>query len=121
MTTAQAGFPLTRDEKEVTNSKDAHMGRTTAQYLLPAITTFITDWESDLISSGEQPSPLAQAAINLENEWSQKYITGTWEATADPSPTPALVSWELDPPPLTANTRLESRILIPESRYGKAL
>jgi hypothetical protein len=76
MTTAQAGFPLTRDEEEVTNSKDAQMGRTTARYLHPVISTFITDWESDLTSSGKQPSPLEKTAIDLENEWSQKYVTG---------------------------------------------
>jgi hypothetical protein len=51
----------------------------------------------------EKPSPLVQAVINLDNEWSQKYITGSWEAATDPSPTPAPVSWELDPTPLTAN------------------
>ena len=40
MTTAQAGFPLTRNEDEVTNSKDAQMGRTTSRYLHPVISTF---------------------------------------------------------------------------------
>ena len=101
MPTAQAGFPLTRDEEEVTNGKDAQMGRITVRYLHPAISSFITDWVADLTSSGKQPSPLEQAAIDLENEWSQKYITGIWEASTDPPPSPA--SWELDPPPLTAN------------------
>ena len=102
MTTAQAGFPITRDEEEVTNGKDAQMGRITSRYLHPVISTFITDWASDLTSSGKQPSPLEQLdAIDLENEWSQKYITGIWEASTDPPPSSA--SWELDPPPLTAN------------------
>ena len=101
MTTVQAGFPLTRDEEEVTNGKDAQMGRITSQYLHPAISSFIADWAADLTSSGKQPSPLEQEGIDMENEWPQKYITGIWEASKDPPPSPA--SWELDPPPLTAN------------------
>jgi hypothetical protein len=101
MTTDQAGFPFTRDEEEVTNGKDTQMGRITTRYLHPVIPTFITDWAGDLTSSGKQPSPLEQEAIDLENEWSQKYVTGIWGASTDPSPSP--VSWELDPPPLTTN------------------
>ncbi len=50
MTTAQAGFPLERDEDEVTNSKDTQMGRITPRYLHPAISTFIANWEADLTS-----------------------------------------------------------------------
>ncbi len=121
MTTAQAGLPLERDEDEVTNNKDTQMGRITARYLHPVISTFIANWQADLTSAGKQPSTLEQAAIDLENEWSQKYVTGTWEAPTEPSLSP--VPWNLDPPPLMANhhTRLESWTLIPESRYGKAL
>ena len=33
MTTEQTGFPLERDEDEITNNKDAQMGRTTARHL----------------------------------------------------------------------------------------
>jgi hypothetical protein len=40
MTTAQAGLPLTRDEEELINSKDTQMGRPTARYLHPDISTF---------------------------------------------------------------------------------
>jgi hypothetical protein len=69
MTSAQTGFPLERDVDEVTNSKDVQMGRTTARYLHPAISTFIAAWEADLTSTGTQPPPLAQGAIDLENEW----------------------------------------------------
>jgi hypothetical protein len=71
MTTVQVGFPLTRDEEELINSK--------------------TDTQSELTSTGQSPSPLDQGDIDLENEWSQKYVTGG------------------------------SRILIPESYYRKVL
>ena len=77
------------------------MGRTTARYLHPAISTFIANWEADLTSSGTQPSPLEQAVIDLENEWSHKYVTGTWEAPIESSPPPVI--WNHDPPPLMAN------------------
>jgi hypothetical protein len=70
MTTSQTGFPLERDVDEVTNSKDTQMGRTTSRYLHPVISTFIVKWETDLTSSGTQPSPLEQEVIDLENEWS---------------------------------------------------
>ena len=50
MTTSQAGFPLTRDEEEVTNGKDAQMGRIKTRYLHPVISTFIADWATDLTS-----------------------------------------------------------------------
>jgi hypothetical protein len=63
MTTAQAGFPLTRNEDEVTNSKDTQMGRTTTRYLHPAISKFITDWASAPTSSEEQPSPEGKRLI----------------------------------------------------------
>jgi hypothetical protein len=101
MTTVQTGFPFERDEDEITNSKDSQMGRITTRYLHPVISTFIINWETDLTSSGKQPSPLEQTVIDLENEWSQKYVTGTWEVLPEVSPSP--VSWELDPPPLTTN------------------
>jgi hypothetical protein len=68
MTTAQAGFPLTREEEEVTDSKDVQMKRTTVRYLHPTMSTFIADWEDDLTSSGKRPSPLEEAGIDLENE-----------------------------------------------------
>ena len=86
MTSAQTGFPLERDEEEVTNSRDVQMGRHTARYLHPAISAYIADWEADLASTGTQPPPLAQAAIDLENEWSQKYVMGTWVVPTEPSP-----------------------------------
>ena len=60
MTTSQTGFPLERDVDEVTNIRDAQMGRTTARYLHPAISEFIAEWP--------------QAAIDLENEWSHKNL-----------------------------------------------
>ncbi len=100
MTTAQAGFPYERDEDEVTNSKDAQVGRITTRYLHPAISTFINNWETNLTSAGKKHSPLEQAAIDLDNESSQKYVMGTWETPTERSP--STVSWELDPPPLTA-------------------
>ena len=62
MTTTQTGFPLERDEEEITNNEDTQMGRTTARY--------IDKWEADLTSTGKQPSPLEQSVIDLENEWS---------------------------------------------------
>ncbi len=101
MTSAQTRFPLERDEEEVTNSRDAQMGRHTGRYLHPAISAYIADWETDLTSTGTQPPPLAQAAIDLENEWSQKYVMGTWVSPTDPSP-PSVI-WHHDPPPLMAN------------------
>ncbi len=101
MTTSQAGFPLERDEDEVTTNKDTQMGRIATRYLHPVISTFIANWETDLTSSGKQPSPLEQAVIDLENEWSQKYVTGTWETPTELSLSP--VSWNLDPPPLMTN------------------
>jgi hypothetical protein len=52
-----------------------------------------------LTSTGKQLSPLAQTAIDLENEWSQKYVMGTWEAPT--KPLPPTICWKLDPPPLT--------------------
>ena len=72
MTSAQTGFPLERETDEVKNSTDTQMGRHTARYLHPAISTCITDWEAYLASTGTQPPPLAQATIYLENEWSMK-------------------------------------------------
>jgi hypothetical protein len=101
MTTVQVGFPLTRDEEEVTNNKDSQVGRTTTPYLHPVISTFIVDWETDLTSSGKQSSPLEEEDIDLENEWSQKNVTGIWETSTEPSQSP--VSWDLDPSPLTEN------------------
>jgi len=77
MTSAQTGFPLERDEEEVNNIRDVQMGRHTARYLHPAISAYIADWEADLAYTGTQLPPLAQAAIDLENEWSQKYVMGT--------------------------------------------
>jgi hypothetical protein len=68
MTSAQTGFPLEGEEDEVTNNTDTQMGRHTARYLHPAISTYIVEWEADLASTGTQPSPSAQAAIDLENE-----------------------------------------------------
>ncbi len=65
MTTTQTGFPVERDEEEITNNKDTQMGRTTARYLHPVISTFISKWETDLTSTGKQPSPLEQAVIDL--------------------------------------------------------
>jgi hypothetical protein len=67
MTTAQAGFPLEMDDGKFINRKDTQMGRATTRYLHPAISTFIDNWESDLTSSGKQPSPLEQAGTELEN------------------------------------------------------
>ena len=60
MTSAQTGFPLEKEADEVTNSTDVQMGRHTARYLHPAISAYIADWESKLISTGTQPPPLAQ-------------------------------------------------------------
>ena len=91
MTTAQTGFPIEREEDEVTNRKDLQMGGFTSRYLHPVISTFIANWKVDLAPSGKQPSPLEQAAIDLENEWSQKYVTGTWEAPTEPSPSPETI------------------------------
>ena len=90
MTTAHAGFPLERDEVEVTNSKDTQMGRITTRYLHATISTFIANWETDLTSTGKNSSPLEQAVIDLENKWSQKYVTGTRECPTQPSPTVAV-------------------------------
>jgi hypothetical protein len=101
MTSAQTGFPLERDTDEVINSKDVQMGRNTARYLHPAISTYIAAWEADLTSAGTQPPPLAQAAIDLENEWSHKYVTGTWVDPTEPSP--PSTTWHHDPPPLMTN------------------
>jgi hypothetical protein len=103
MTTVQVGFPLTRDEEEVTNNKDSQMGRTTSPYLHPVISTF---------------------TIDLENEWSQKNATGIWETSTEPSPSP--VSWDLDPPPLTTNhpsriTDSNTRITVREDSLKETL
>ncbi len=57
MTSAQTGFPLEREEDEVTNSTDAQRGRHTARYLHPVISTSIADWEAHLASTGTQPTP----------------------------------------------------------------
>jgi hypothetical protein len=86
MTSAQTGFPLQRETDEVTNSTDTQMGRHTARYLHPDISICIADWEAYLASTRTQPSPSAQAAIDLENEWSQKYVMGTWVVPTEPSP-----------------------------------
>jgi hypothetical protein len=101
MTSAQTGFPLEREEDEVTNITDVRMGRHTARYLHPVISSYIADWEVDLVSTGTQPPSLVQVAIDLENEWSQKYVMGTWVAPTDPSP--LSVIRHHDPPPLMAN------------------
>jgi hypothetical protein len=65
MTSAQTGFPLERDVDEVTNNKDVQMGRNTARYLHPAISTYIPEWEAELTSTGTQPPPVAQSVIDL--------------------------------------------------------
>jgi DNA-directed RNA polymerase subunit RPC12/RpoP len=119
MTSAQTGFPLERDTDEVINIKDVQMGRNTARYLHPAISTYIAAWEADLTSAGTQPPPLAQAAIDLENEWSHKYVTGTWVDPTEPSP-PSTI-WHHDPPRSWPTTRLESRTRTLESRSEKTL
>ncbi len=86
MTSVQTGFPLQREKDEVTNNTDIQMGRHTPRYLHPAISTCIADWEAHLVSTGTQPSPSTQAVIDLENEWSQKYVMGTWVAPTEPPP-----------------------------------
>jgi hypothetical protein len=101
MTSAQTGFPLEREEDEVINRKDVQMGRNTSRYLHPAISAYITDWETDLTSTGTQSPPLAQAVIDLENEWSHKYVMGTWIAPTEPAP-PSVI-WHHDPTPLMTN------------------
>jgi hypothetical protein len=56
MTTSQCVFPLTRDEEELTTTKDTHLGRLTTRYLhptVPVISTFITDWQTELIYIGQ--------------------------------------------------------------------
>jgi hypothetical protein len=96
MTPAQSGFPLERDEDEVTNNKDTQMGRTTTRYLHPVISTFVDNWETDLTSSGKQPSSLSP------------------------------VSWNLDPPSLTTNhppriTDSNTRITLQEGSLKEPL
>jgi hypothetical protein len=124
MTSTQTGFPLQRETDEVTNSTDTQMGRHTARYLHPVISTCITDWEAYLASTGTQPSPSVQATIDLENEWSQKYVMGTWVAPTEPSP--PTVNWHHDPPPLMANhpprvTDSNIRITLRENSLKEAL
>jgi hypothetical protein len=65
MTTTQVGFPFTRDEEEVINSKDTQMGRLTARYLHPVISTFIVYVQPELTSTGQSPSPLEEEVIDL--------------------------------------------------------
>jgi hypothetical protein len=101
MTSAQTGFPFERESDEVTNNTDVQMGRNTARYLHPDISTYIADWESKLISTGTHPPPLTQTDIDLENEWSHKYVMGTWVDPTETSPPPII--WHHDPPPLMAN------------------
>jgi hypothetical protein len=125
MTSVQTGFPLQREKDEVTNSTETQMGRHTARYLHPAsISTCIADWESHLASTGTQPSPSAQAVIDLENEWSQKYVMGTWVAPTEPPP--PTVNWYHDPPPLMSNhpprvTDSNTRITLRENSLKEAL
>jgi hypothetical protein len=122
MISAQTGFPLERESDEVTNSTDAQMGKHTARYLHPAISAYIADWEADLASTGTQPPPLAQAVIDLENEWSQKYVMETWVSPTEPSPPPVI--WHHDPPPLMDNhpsriTDSNIRITLRRRRFVK--
>ncbi len=124
MTSTQTGFPLERDEEEVTNSRDVQMGRHTARYLHPSISAYIADWETDLASTGTQPPPLVQAVVDLENEWSQKYVIGNWVAPTEPSP-PSVI-WHHDPPPLmthhpTRVTDSNIRITLREDSLNEAL
>jgi hypothetical protein len=124
MTSSQTGFPLERETDEVKNSTDTQMGRHTARYLHPAISTCIADWEADLASTGTQPPLLAQTAIDLENEWSQKYVMGTWVAPTEPSP--PTVIWHHDPPPPMANhpsrvTDSNIRVTLRETSLKEAL
>jgi hypothetical protein len=124
MTSAQTGFPVERESDEVTNSTDAQMGKHTARYLHPTISAYIADWEADLASTGTQPPPLAQAVIDLENEWSQKYVMETWVAPTEPSSPPVI--WHHDPPPLMVNhppriTDSNHRITIREDSLKEAL
>jgi hypothetical protein len=81
---AQAGFPLTREEEELINSEDAQMGRPTARYLHPAISEFIADMQAELTSMGQLPTTLEQAAIDLEEGWSHKHVTGGGRITGSP-------------------------------------
>ena len=53
---------------------------------------------------GRLSSPLEQAAMDLEEEWSQNHITDPKENPVDSLQSSILTpSWELDPPPLMAN------------------
>jgi hypothetical protein len=121
---AQAGFPLTREEEELINSEDAQMGRPTARYLHPAISEFIADMQAELTSMGQLPTTLEQAAIDLEEGWSHKHVTGGGRITGSPDPptSPVLAPpWELDPLPLMANNPPDHRLQHQNHTAGRIL
>jgi hypothetical protein len=56
MSTAQAGFPTTVAEGELENDLDRQLGKPTARYLHPAISTFINQRQQELVTQGQTPS-----------------------------------------------------------------
>jgi hypothetical protein len=101
MTTAQAGFPTTDAEGELENDLDRQLGKPTARYLHPAISTFIIMRQQELVTQGQTPSMTESRAMELESEWDtqeecMESPVRNKDATED-------ITWEPDPLPLMAN------------------
>ena len=86
LTTAQAGFPTTPTEDEVSSLRDLQLGRSTARHLHPEISAFIGRLQNE---------------IDAENRDTEIQEDTFWE----PNPSPLMVS---HPPRITAsNTRIQ--------------
>ena len=57
LTTAQAGFPTTPAEDEVSNPRDLQLGRSTTRLLHPEILVFIERLHNQITSQNHPPPP----------------------------------------------------------------
>ena len=68
LTTAQVGFPTTATEGELDNDLDRQLGKPTARYLHPVISTFITRRQQELVTQDQAPSRAESKTMELESE-----------------------------------------------------
>ena len=69
LTTAQAGFPTTPVEDEVSSVRDLQLGRRTARHLHSEISAFLKRLQDKIDSQKRSPSLEEFRALELEREW----------------------------------------------------
>jgi hypothetical protein len=77
MTTAQAGFPTTAAEDELENDRDRQLGKPTARYLHPAISTFINQRQQELVTQDPDPWSWIVNGAPRKSAWSPRAGTRT--------------------------------------------